>query len=390
MLNRGEYGARVGVPRILRFLEERELRATFFVPGHTVESFPGRDRGDPRGRPRDRAPLLRAHRPQPADARTRSAPTWSAPGRCSSAIGVTPLGFRAPSADLSGVDARRSSRSIGFLYDSSLMTDDYRPFHPRIGDQVDARRAARARPRVDACGSCRSASSSTTGCTSSSTSTRTARAARRRAHVLEIWQAELDWMDANVDGGILTADHAPAGDRRAATAWPCSSTFVEHCLEARRPLSSAWATSPARPRERGRAPRNAAVTWRPRRGCGPASRGAPSRIRRPGSQFPSRKSSSRSPHRSLAVVLEDVEPVPEVDDIDEAVVDDGVAPHGHLVGPAVERRISWLPPPQRLGGLNQPPCFGFLFVLRMSTTWKPAECQVTSRMFCVTVGSRYA
>ena len=40
MLNRGEYGARVGVPRLLRFLEEHELFATFFVPGHTVESFP--------------------------------------------------------------------------------------------------------------------------------------------------------------------------------------------------------------------------------------------------------------------------------------------------------------------------------------------------------------
>ena len=40
MLNRGEYGARVGVPRLLSFLEERELKATFFVPGHTVESFP--------------------------------------------------------------------------------------------------------------------------------------------------------------------------------------------------------------------------------------------------------------------------------------------------------------------------------------------------------------
>ena len=37
---RGEYGARVGVPRILDLLRRHELRATFFVPGHTVESFP--------------------------------------------------------------------------------------------------------------------------------------------------------------------------------------------------------------------------------------------------------------------------------------------------------------------------------------------------------------
>src|SRR5215475_10024158 len=40
MLNRGEYGARVGVPRILELLDRHSLKATFFVPGHTVESFP--------------------------------------------------------------------------------------------------------------------------------------------------------------------------------------------------------------------------------------------------------------------------------------------------------------------------------------------------------------
>ena len=57
MLNRGEYGARVGVPRLLRFLEERELRATFFVPGHTVA---GRGRPPPRPEARRRAPALRA------------------------------------------------------------------------------------------------------------------------------------------------------------------------------------------------------------------------------------------------------------------------------------------------------------------------------------------
>ena len=40
MLHRGEYGARVGVPRVLGFLERERLPATFFVPGHTAESFP--------------------------------------------------------------------------------------------------------------------------------------------------------------------------------------------------------------------------------------------------------------------------------------------------------------------------------------------------------------
>src|SRR5256885_17060591 len=40
MLQRGEYGARVGVPRVLELLDRHSLKATFFVPGHTVESFP--------------------------------------------------------------------------------------------------------------------------------------------------------------------------------------------------------------------------------------------------------------------------------------------------------------------------------------------------------------
>src|SRR3954466_7329744 len=40
MLGRGEYGARVGVPRLLERLGALDLPATFFIPGHTIESFP--------------------------------------------------------------------------------------------------------------------------------------------------------------------------------------------------------------------------------------------------------------------------------------------------------------------------------------------------------------
>ena len=38
-ISRGEFGA-VAVPRILRLLAQRNLPATFFVPGHTVETYP--------------------------------------------------------------------------------------------------------------------------------------------------------------------------------------------------------------------------------------------------------------------------------------------------------------------------------------------------------------
>ena len=39
-LSRGEFGARVAVPRILDVLRRDGVTATFFIPGHTVESFP--------------------------------------------------------------------------------------------------------------------------------------------------------------------------------------------------------------------------------------------------------------------------------------------------------------------------------------------------------------
>ena len=179
MLNRGEYGARVGVPRILELLERHSLPATFFVPGHTVESFPVETESilaagheiahhsyahiDPSGQSADeeRADMERA---------------WTVLER----LGVQPLGFRSPSADLSPLTLELIEE-LGFLYDSSLMTDDYRPFHPRIGDRVVARTRRSSAAARRGSGSCRCASSSTTGCTSSSTSIPTGRAARRRA-----------------------------------------------------------------------------------------------------------------------------------------------------------------------------------------------------------------
>ena len=39
-LSHGEFGARVGVPRILGLLAREGIPASWFVPGHTIETFP--------------------------------------------------------------------------------------------------------------------------------------------------------------------------------------------------------------------------------------------------------------------------------------------------------------------------------------------------------------
>ncbi|MEZ5264181.1 MAG: polysaccharide deacetylase family protein [Acidimicrobiales bacterium] len=38
-VSRGEFGA-VAVPRILKVLARRDIAATFFIPGHTLETYP--------------------------------------------------------------------------------------------------------------------------------------------------------------------------------------------------------------------------------------------------------------------------------------------------------------------------------------------------------------
>ena len=40
MMTMGDYGPRVGVPRILNLLDEYGLKATFFTPGYTAEQYP--------------------------------------------------------------------------------------------------------------------------------------------------------------------------------------------------------------------------------------------------------------------------------------------------------------------------------------------------------------
>src|SRR6516225_9862166 len=39
-VSRGEYGAKVGIGRVLDLLREKDVKATFFVPAHTAASFP--------------------------------------------------------------------------------------------------------------------------------------------------------------------------------------------------------------------------------------------------------------------------------------------------------------------------------------------------------------
>jgi len=226
MLARGEYGVRVGVPRVLELLDRHGIRATFFVPGHTVESFPqvtesilehGHEIAhhsyahvDPSGQTRDEeeADMERA-----LDVLER--------------IGVKPLGYRSPSADLSS-SSLELVEAHGFVYDSSLMTDDYRPFHPRIGDRVSQTEPLE-RGRESTLWELPMCFELDDWVHFQFNFEPYRKGGAPPSAVLEIWRDEFDWMHGHVDGGVLTVCMHPQvigrGHRIAML-----ERFVEHCL----------------------------------------------------------------------------------------------------------------------------------------------------------------
>jgi peptidoglycan-N-acetylglucosamine deacetylase len=131
-ISRGEFGA-VATERLLHMLARWEIRATWFIPGHTVDTYPDLVR-----RVADAGHEIGHHN------YCHENPIWLSLDeekrvldRGTDAIrritGSPPEGFRSPAWDLSphslGLLLER-----GFLYDSSLMGDDYTPYYCRIGD----------------------------------------------------------------------------------------------------------------------------------------------------------------------------------------------------------------------------------------------------------------
>jgi len=132
--SRGEFGPRVGVPRVLALLASRGIAATFFVPGHTAVTFPesvaaivagGHELACHGFAHEDLAELDDAAQ---EDVLRRSRDVIE------EAFGRPPAGFRAPYWSL----AERTLEAIeelGFTYDSSLMWDDLRLGFVRHGDR---------------------------------------------------------------------------------------------------------------------------------------------------------------------------------------------------------------------------------------------------------------
>ena len=53
-ISRGLFAGEVGVPRLVKLFERLGIRTSWFIPGHSIETFPDADEDGGRCRPRDR------------------------------------------------------------------------------------------------------------------------------------------------------------------------------------------------------------------------------------------------------------------------------------------------------------------------------------------------
>ncbi|AQA03766.1 polysaccharide deacetylase [Mycobacterium sp. MS1601] len=136
-IQRGVFAAEVGIPRMLRLLERHSVPATFFIPGHSIESFP-----------REMQMVADAGHEIGAHGYTHENPTSLSLEQervileksielIDRLCGRPPVGYVAPWLELSENTIDLLVRN-GFSYDHTQQFDDFTPFYARSGDSWTA------------------------------------------------------------------------------------------------------------------------------------------------------------------------------------------------------------------------------------------------------------
>lgn len=140
-ISRGEFGPNVALPRILELLRKHDVPTSWYVPGHTLETYPdqckkvfdaGHEIGHHGWTHRSPASLSRDE---------EEAELVRANENIRRLTGRTARGYRSPAWDLSQHSVDLLLRH-GFIYDSSMMGDDYTPYRVRSGDIIELEKPA--------------------------------------------------------------------------------------------------------------------------------------------------------------------------------------------------------------------------------------------------------
>ncbi|MFB7112055.1 polysaccharide deacetylase [Streptomyces sp. NPDC056190] len=133
-IQRGVFAGEVGTPRLLKLFERYGIRTSWFIPGHSIETFPEQTRM-----------VVEAGHEVGAHGYSHENPIAMTPqqeedvlAKCVELIeqytGRKPRGYVAPWWEMSPYTAELLHK-YGFSYDHSQNYRDFTPFYARVGDQ---------------------------------------------------------------------------------------------------------------------------------------------------------------------------------------------------------------------------------------------------------------
>lgn len=144
-ISRGLFAGEVGTPRLLRLFERSNITATWFVPGHSIETFPEQTEMIVAG---GHEVGIHGYSHENPIAMTR-AQEADVLDRCIELVertsGRRPTGYVAPWWEFSPV-TNELLLDRGIKYDHSLMHRDFEPYFVRVGDswtKIDYAKSAR-------------------------------------------------------------------------------------------------------------------------------------------------------------------------------------------------------------------------------------------------------
>jgi len=202
-ISRGEFGARVGVPRLLALLEKYQIPATFCVPGHSADTYPQLVK-----RINDAGHEIAHHGycheiPETLDEMEEEKLLVKGIESIEAVTGKVPLGYRAPSLKMSKNTVKLLVEH-GFRYDSTLTGDDYTPYKCRVGDTPSTDGPFKFGKEIDLIEIPVALSlGDWEHFEVEATPTAVWPGLRAASDVLENWQADFDYMYDNVSSGVM-------------------------------------------------------------------------------------------------------------------------------------------------------------------------------------------
>ncbi|BBV77472.1 polysaccharide deacetylase family protein [Raoultella sp. Lac2] len=132
-ISRGLFAGEVGTPRLLKMFAEQKLRTTWFIPGHSIETFPEQMKA-----------VVDAGHEIGIHGYSHENPIAMTPAQeetvldrsielVSQLSGKRPTGYVAPWWEFSNVTNELLLKK-GIKYDHSLMHNDFHPYYVRVGD----------------------------------------------------------------------------------------------------------------------------------------------------------------------------------------------------------------------------------------------------------------